>query len=217
MARREPANRWAVEKLDRIRATLLRYWCIVPPTTMSLASLLVIQCGQAEKANDAVAITSTPPGATVSWNRQVIGMTPLTYKVGEYAFNARKSSVFSKHLAAPVALHIALDGFQSKDVVITEELKWNSLNGKNHYTFFIIELQEFDFKLDKISVAQKALTNADIIDLTAAGIGEQIIIDKITAAASAFSLETKDLIELKKAGVSDAVVQAMMHKNAPPQ
>jgi len=30
-------------------------------------------------------------------------------------------------------------------------------------------------------------------------------------------LETKDLIELKKAGVSDAVVQAMMHKNAPPQ
>jgi hypothetical protein len=182
-----------------------------------IASLLVVGSGLAEKANDTVTITSTPPGATVSWNRQVIGVTPLTYKVGEYAFNAKKSSAFSKHLAAPVALHIALDGFQSKDVIITKELQWNSFNGKNHYTYFIIELQNFDFKLDKISVASKALTNADIIDLTAAGIGEQIIIDKITAAASAFSLETKDLIELKRAGVSDAVVQAMMHKNAPPQ
>jgi PEGA domain len=182
-----------------------------------LASLLVIQFGRAEKANDTVAITSTPPGATVSWNRQVIGVTPMTYKVGEYAFNVKKSSAFSKHLAAPVALHIALEGFQPKDVIITKEYTWNSFNGKNHYNYFIIEVQEFDLKLDKISVAPKALTNADIIDLTAAGIGEQIIIDKINGAASAFSLETKDLIELKKAGVADAVVQAMMHKNAPAQ
>ena len=182
-----------------------------------VASLLVIGSVLAEKANDTVTITSTPPGATVSWNRQVIGVTPLTYKVGEYAFNVKKSSIFSKHLAAPVTLHIALDGFQSKDVTITTSRVWSSFNGQNHYNYFIIELQEFDFKLDKIQVAAKALTNADIIDLTAAGIGEQIIIDKINAAASGFSLETKDLIELKKAGVSDAVVQAMMHKNAPPQ
>jgi hypothetical protein len=182
-----------------------------------MAGLLVIQCARAEKANDTVTITSTPPGATVSWNRQVIGVTPLTYKVGEYAFNVKKSSAFSKHLAAPVTLHIALDGFQSKDVNITKSYVWNSFNGRNHYTYFIVELQNFDFNLDKISAAPKALTNADIIDLTSAGIGEQIIMDKINGAASAFSLETKDLIDLKKAGVSDAVGQAMMHKNAPPQ
>jgi hypothetical protein len=182
-----------------------------------IACLLARECGQAEKANDEVTITSTPPGATVSWNRKVIGVTPLTYKVDEYAFNAKKSSVFSKHLAGPVMLHVALEGFQSKDVNITKELVWHSLNGRNHFTYFIIEIQNFAFNLDRISSAPKALTNADVIDLTAAGIGEQIIIDKINGAASAFTLETTDLIALKKAGVSDAVVQAMMHKNAPPQ
>jgi hypothetical protein len=54
-----------------------------------------------EKAKDVVTITTTPPGATVEWNRKVIGVTPLTYKVGEYAFNARKSTLFSKRLINP--------------------------------------------------------------------------------------------------------------------
>jgi PEGA domain len=46
----------------------------------------------AEKARDTITITTTPPGATVEWNRKIVGVTPLTFKVGEYAFNARKSS-----------------------------------------------------------------------------------------------------------------------------
>src|SRR5665213_1912279 len=77
-----------------------------------------------EKASDSVTITTTPPGATVEWNRKRIGVTPLTYTVGEYAFNARKVSLFSKRLSQPVVLHVSLDGFIPKDVVITNGRIW---------------------------------------------------------------------------------------------
>src|ERR1035438_4320894 len=87
----------------------------------SLSLVMVAGCtaAYAQKANDTVTITTTPPGATVAWNRKVIGVTPLTYKVGEYAFNARKSSLLSKHLEQPVNLHITLPSFNAVDVTIT--------------------------------------------------------------------------------------------------
>jgi hypothetical protein len=54
-----------------------------------------------QRANDTVTITTTPPGATVECNRKVIGVTPLTYKVGEYAFNAHKSSFYQNAWTNP--------------------------------------------------------------------------------------------------------------------
>jgi hypothetical protein len=169
--------------------------------------------GFAEKASDSVTITTTPPGATVSWNRRVIGVTPLTYKVGEYAFNARKISLYSKRLSQPVNLHVALEGFQNLDVTITKPYLWRSFNGKTAFQYFIIELQNFDFKLDKVSAAPKVLTNADVMELWSAEFGEALIIDKINGSATAFKLEISDMLELRKAGVSDAVIQAMMQKS----
>jgi len=151
------------------------------------------------------------------WNRRVIGVTPLTYKVGEYAFNAKKSSVFSKRLDQPVQLHITLDGFQAKDVAITSKpYVWSSLNGQSHFTYYIIEYQNWDFKLDKVSAAPRVLANSDIIDLWAAGFGDELIIEKITGGATAFQLEIQDMIVLRKAGVSDAVIQAMLKKSTAP-
>jgi hypothetical protein len=44
-----------------------------------------------------------------------------------------------------------------------------------------------------------------------AGFGDELIIDKINTAPAAFRLEFNDLVALRKAGVSDAVIQAMMH------
>lgn len=170
----------------------------------------------AEKANDSVTITSTPPGATVSWNRKVIGVTPLIYKVGEYAFNARKTSAFSKRLDQPVILHVALDGFQSKDINITKEMVWRSFNRQNAFTYYIIEIQNWDFKLDKIGAAPAVLTNNDIIQLWDAGFGDSLIIEKINGTATSFKLEIPDMVELRKAGVSDNVIQAMLHKGTTP-
>jgi hypothetical protein len=55
-----------------------------------------------------------------------------------------------------------------------------------------------------------ALTNADVIALKAADMADQVVIDKIHSSPANFKLETADLVELKKAAISDAVISAML-------
>jgi hypothetical protein len=54
------------------------------------------------------------------------------------------------------------------------------------------------------------LTNADVLKMKDAGLGDQLIVDKINSAPAKYDLNTDDLLALKKAGVSDAVIQAMI-------
>jgi hypothetical protein len=187
-------------------------------TIASLFLVMVAGCvAFGQKANDTVTITTTPPGATVEYNRKVMGVTPLTYKVGEYAFNAHKSSILSKRLDQPVNLHITLPGFNAVDVTITgDPLVWTSLNKKNSFTYYVIGSQDFDYKLEKVADAPKTMSNSDVVALYTAGFGDDLIIDKINTTASAFKLEVSDMVELRKAGVSDAVIQAMMKKSTAP-
>jgi hypothetical protein len=51
---------------------------------------------------------------------------------------------------------------------------------------------------------------ARIIEMTHKGLGDDVIIARIKASATNFSLSDDDLANLKKAGVSDAVVAAMI-------
>jgi hypothetical protein len=164
-----------------------------------------------EKPNDTVTITSLPVGATVEWNRKIVGTTPLPIKVGEYAFNERKSSLFSKRLEQPVVVRVSKEGYIPKEVTITKEMLWHSLNGQNRFTFYVITSNGFEVDLDKISAVKAALTNADVIKLRDAGLGDDLIIDKINNSPSAFHLELDDIVELHNAGISDAIIQAMMH------
>ncbi len=164
-----------------------------------------------EKSNDTLTITSLPDAAKVEWNRKVIGATPLTYKVGEYAFNARKNSLFSKRLDQPVVLRVSKEGYVTREITITKEMFWQSLNGKNRFTYHVITSNSFEVDLDKISAANSALTNADVIKLKVAGFGDDLIIDKINNSPAAFRLELDDIVVLHKAGISDAIIQAMMH------
>lgn len=55
-----------------------------------------------------------------------------------------------------------------------------------------------------------ALTNADVIKLKTAGLGDDLIIGKIKSSPSDFHVETGDLVELKQAGLSDALIGAMI-------
>jgi len=60
----------------------------------------------------------------------------------------------------------------------------------------------------------KPLTNADIVALAKAGMGDAVIIAKIQQAAAAnFKLEVADLKTLKSSGVSDAVISEMLKKD----
>lgn len=58
--------------------------------------------------------------------------------------------------------------------------------------------------------AQEVLTNQTVLALAGAGVGDQIIVAKIRSSATSFDVSTGQLIELKKRGVSDAVIAAMI-------
>jgi hypothetical protein len=54
------------------------------------------------------------------------------------------------------------------------------------------------------------LTNADIVNLKSAGLGDEVLITKIETSLQDFKLAASDLVELKKAGLSDHVIAAML-------
>ncbi|MDQ3800783.1 MAG: hypothetical protein M3384_15150 [Acidobacteriota bacterium] len=59
----------------------------------------------------------------------------------------------------------------------------------------------------------ETLTNTEIVEMTRAGLGKQIILQKIASTNGNFDISTKALIELKKAGVEDEVIQGLIEKN----
>jgi len=67
----------------------------------------------------------------------------------------------------------------------------------------------------KAQEPQRILTNADIINLAKSGIGDQTIILSIQKAATKFDTSPEALIQLKTAGVSDAVLNAMLTARSP--
>jgi hypothetical protein len=68
--------------------------------------------------------------------------------------------------------------------------------------------------------AEKPLDNAEIVKLTKLDMGDAVIIAKINGAAAVqFATGTDDLVKLKEAGVSKAVIAAMVDRSsaAPPK
>lgn len=65
--------------------------------------------------------------------------------------------------------------------------------------------------------AQHILTNKDVVDMVTAKLSDAVIIDEIHESQCKFSTAPDDLIALKKAGVSDAVIEAMTNagRNTP--
>ncbi len=61
------------------------------------------------------------------------------------------------------------------------------------------------------------LTNKDVMDLVALGLGDDVVIEKIrTAPETAFSTDIDSLRTLKEARISDAVIRAMINPKAVP-
>lgn len=60
---------------------------------------------------------------------------------------------------------------------------------------------------------ERALTNRDVMDLTASNIGDSLIISSIQDRGGMFDTSPAALIALKHAGVSDSVIQAMQRLN----
>jgi hypothetical protein len=60
------------------------------------------------------------------------------------------------------------------------------------------------------SSLESDVDNARVIEMTHKGLGDDVIIARIRASPTKFELSDDDLAVLKKAGVSDAVVAAMI-------
>lgn len=65
----------------------------------------------------------------------------------------------------------------------------------------------------------EAVTVKDIIDLTRAGLGEEVLLALIEVDGGVFKIDTATLTDLKKAGVSERVIEAMVRsgRSAPPE
>lgn len=57
---------------------------------------------------------------------------------------------------------------------------------------------------------QEIVTNNTVIELYKAGLGKTVIISKINTSVCQFDLSTEKLIELKKSGISDEIIDAML-------
>jgi hypothetical protein len=67
------------------------------------------------------------------------------------------------------------------------------------------------------AVAAPGITNADVVKLVKAGFSDETIVADIRQAKRrAFRLDADSLIALKTAGVSEQVIQVMIHPDAPP-
>lgn len=62
----------------------------------------------------------------------------------------------------------------------------------------------------------EVLTNDAIVTMVKAGLGEDIILDKIKTTQGQFDLSAQGLVRLKESGVSEAVLKAMMQVSATP-
>lgn len=84
------------------------------------------------------------------------------------------------------------------------------------YTFMMLLIIAF-IPIAKAQTKADTITNKTIIELKSAGLGNDIIKDKIQSSICNFDLTTEGLIQLKKAGISDDVMSAMMAKVNKPQ
>lgn len=58
----------------------------------------------------------------------------------------------------------------------------------------------------------EVLTNKDVILMTQAGLGKELIIKKIKDSGGKYDVSAQNLIDLKKAGIDDSIIETMMEK-----
>lgn len=160
--------------------------------------------------NDTVRIISDPPGARVEIDGRYLGTTPLEWRVGNWALNPRKLTALSKHLGVPLTMTVMKEGFAPKTIRLTgEPIPWSSLNGRNRFEFYIIQSTIYRVKLDR------GMSNEDVIQLRNGGLSDEVIVSKIMSSPASYLVDTAHLFELKRAGISDRVVAAMLEAQNP--
>lgn len=195
--------------LQKADHTPVRGSCRLSLIEVLLALALASPLFGSEDNDQVLQIESDPAGAHVIINGRDRGTTPFLWKLGKWAFDSKKSSVFSKHLTEPLTLQVAKDGYRTETLVITKgPFTWHSLNHQNSYDYWVISSPTYSVRLRPTS---RVLTNVDVIQLLKSGLSDDLIIDKIQTSSCEFRTDTNDITDLHNEGVSAAVISAMLH------
>jgi hypothetical protein len=79
---------------------------------------------------------------------------------------------------------------------------------------FIIGVLFFCTVSAAVNAQQEVINNSRVVELVAAGIGDSVLIPKIKSSRVIIDASQESLLKLKAAGVSDAVIVAMMDRAA---
>lgn len=79
-------------------------------------------------------------------------------------------------------------------------------------TLFVTLIMSLVFHAAAISQSSEVLTNKSITSLTSAGMSKKVILSKIQSSKCNFTTDTESLIALKKSGVDQDVIDAMVEK-----
>src|SRR5258708_16404793 len=82
--------------------------------------------------------------------------------------------------------------------------------------FFIVAFLMASLLTTRSVGAQEVLTNESVVEMVKAGLSERVIIAKIRNSPTKFDTQTDALIALKKNGVPEKVIEAIMSPSPPP-
>jgi serine protease Do len=116
----------------------------------AMAGGLFLFCQAAHAGNKKVLIESTPAGAQVDVNGSITCTTPCTLNVSSAYFGA-KHTAFSSRVDEPLSIRLLKEGYLPKSVQLTSGPHvWRSFNGQNSFEYYLMESDQFNFRLDPI-------------------------------------------------------------------
>jgi hypothetical protein len=139
-------------------------------------------------------------------DRTVIRLRAVQQKKGDSNVTSTAVTTTAVAVFVPVAAPFFLLR-KGSDIVVPEGTRVDAFVDGDH----AVRTEADGTALITPSAARAAkMTNADVMALYQAGLGEDVILAKIAASQTAFAVDATELVALKKAGVSDRVITAMV-------
>jgi len=105
-------------------------------------------------------ISSTPPGATVELDGQIVGTTPFE-KDFPAGYFQRPMTALQKRLEHPMHLRLTLSGYITQEIVITLGPKdWLDLHRRSHGQYWLFKSDEFQIDLPPLPPGSQTATFA---------------------------------------------------------
>lgn len=144
---------------------------------------------------------------TRATDRSVVRLRAVSDKKGGSNVTSTAITTTAVAVFVPVAAPFFLLR-KGKDIVIAEGTRVEAFVDGDH----VVQSENVAVAAQTQPTAASGpkMTNADVLSLHAAGLGEAVLLSKIATSDTAFSVNASDLVELKKAGVSDKVIAAML-------